>query len=131
MERIFIDTIPDQAAGLRATLAAFRAELILTDDVFAGTLPLLLDPIAKRPAIAALGITFLIFQRDDGAPPSLGLPPTTEQPQLAQYRTLMEAVDAALFEPLRSRVDRILSSLHVPLLPLSVFEDLIRKPSTL
>jgi len=128
MERIFIDTIADQAAGLRATLAAFPAELILTDDVFAGTLPFLLDPKAERPAIAALGVTFLLFHRDDGAPPSLGLPPTTEQPQLAEYRTLMEAADAALFEPLRVRVDRILSAMDVPRLPLSLFDSLVTLP---
>ncbi len=128
MERIFGDTIPDQASGLRATLAHFPADLILTDDIFAGTLPLLLDSKAERPAIAVLGITFLILHRDDGAPPALGLPPTTEEPQIAEYRKMMDAANSALFEPIRARVNGILSSMHVPPLPLSFFDSLVTLP---
>ncbi len=128
MERIFVDTIPDQYAGLCAVLEDFPADLILGDDVFAGALPLLLGARADRPAIAALGVTFLLLHRDDGAPPSVGLPPATEAKQIAEYQHLMDATDAALFNPLRERIDRILLSLGARPLPMSFFDALVSLP---
>ncbi len=128
MERIFVDTIPDQYAGLCTILQDFPADLILGDDLFAGALPLLLGARRDRPAIAALGVTFLILRRDDGAPPSLGLPPATEAKQIAEYQNLKEATDAALFNPLRERIDRILLSLGAGLLPMSFFDALVSLP---
>jgi UDP:flavonoid glycosyltransferase YjiC (YdhE family) len=123
-EHIFINTIPAQFASLDALLKVFPADLILTETLFAGVLPFLLGARASRPAIAALGVSYLPVKRDDGAPMRLGLPLTTDAAVLAQYREMARQVEAGFIAPINARVNGILASLGAPPLPLPLSETL-------
>jgi UDP:flavonoid glycosyltransferase YjiC (YdhE family) len=126
MERIFLDTIPAQFAGLNAILRSFPADLILVDTLFGGTLPFALGaPAAIRPATAGLGVIFLPFHRDDGAPAGLGLPPATAPEQFAQYRAIAEKVEAGLLQPVQAHADTVLARLGAARLQMPYFDALV------
>ena len=124
-ERIFVDPIPAQFAGLETMLREFPADLIVVDSFFGGAMPFMLGARATRPAIVALSITFLGFHRDDGAPMGLGLPPATNAEQVEQYKTIAEQVHAGFTEPIKARVDALLRGLGASTLPMSYTDALV------
>ncbi len=63
MERVFVDTIPDQYEGLQRTLQDFPADIIVGDDMVYGVLPMLLGPRSKRPSIILCGTSILHWPR--------------------------------------------------------------------
>jgi len=67
LKHFFADVIADQAGGLRDILREFPADVILTDAMFCGTLPLLLGPRHARPAVLSVGISALALTSADTA----------------------------------------------------------------
>src|SRR4029077_1102447 len=63
LERIFVDTIPAQHAGMRRTLREFPADIIVADDMMFGVLPMLLGPRSERPPIVLCGTSILHLRR--------------------------------------------------------------------
>jgi MGT family glycosyltransferase len=120
-ERVFIDPVPHQDASLRAILRDWPADVILADNTFYGTIPMLLGDRAERPAIVHCGISCLFTDRDDGAPPMVGLPPATSDAQRKDYAAIHAKVTAELFDPLRQYFDMRLTELGVRPLPVGVF----------
>ena len=72
VKRAFIDPIPAQVADLRRALAAFPADVILSDQVFGGAEAL---HELGGPPWAMLGISALTLSSRDTAPATLMLPP--------------------------------------------------------
>jgi MGT family glycosyltransferase len=120
-ERVFIDPVSHQDAGLRAILRDWPADVILADNTFYGTIPMLLGDRSERPAIVHCGISCLFTDRDDGAPPMVGLPPATSDAQRKDYAAIHAKVTAELFDPLRQYFDMRLTELGARPLPVGVF----------
>src|SRR5260370_10484637 len=59
LENYFLPQLPAQAVGLEMALHDFPADVILTESMFYGTLPLLLCRRQNRPTIVHSGITVL------------------------------------------------------------------------
>src|SRR5260370_16161567 len=55
----FARNIAAQSASLKMALYDFPADLILADSIYLGTLPMLVRPRVKRPAVAHLGIALV------------------------------------------------------------------------
>ena len=109
----FIDRLRGQYDSLRRLLREFPADLVLCDNLFLGTVPLLLGRRGQRPAIVHLGVTPLLSSRDDGAPIGPGLPPAADEAQRAFYRTMGGVVDQHFFEPVQAELDAVLASIGV------------------
>jgi MGT family glycosyltransferase len=125
MERIFVDTIPAQCAGVRQALRDFRADAIVGDDTFFGIVPILLGPRAKRPPVVLCGTSILHWRRDDGAPNFLGLPPASNQAQRDEYAAIARDCERILDEPLALRLNRILKDLGVGPWSMTLFESVV------
>jgi MGT family glycosyltransferase len=117
LERIFIDPAPHQHASLLATLRDWPADVIIADDVFLGTVPMLLGDRNKRPIIVHWGTTCLFTERDDGGPANLGLPLASTTAQREEYSVARAELDATLLTPVRKYFDTRLAELGVRPLP--------------
>ncbi|MDR6289784.1 MGT family glycosyltransferase [Inquilinus ginsengisoli] len=122
-----IEPLPQQVAGLRQILAEFPADIIVSDAMFHGTIPLLLGP-GPRPAILYSCPHFLFTERDDGAPHGPGLPPAETDAQRDEYRAIRAAVDAACLDPLKARLDRRLAEQGIPATTLPYFDTVASVP---
>lgn len=125
MERVFLDKMAAQAATLRAAITVESPDVIVVDNLFCGTMPLILDSSRPRPPIVACGITFLALDRPDGAPGGLGLPPARTAADRVRYAAIAAEVDAVLSDPIRDYANRKLAALGLPGLPGSFFESLV------
>ncbi len=117
LEQVFIGTIPHQHASLQAVLRDWPADVIIADDLFAGTVPMLLGARTERPLIVHCGTTCLLTERDDGAPAIIGLPPATTDAQRQNYAGIRAELNATLLDPLRQCFDTHLAALGKPSLP--------------
>src|SRR5215813_8244752 len=111
MERVFVETLPAQHAGLTQVLRDFPADVVVGDDMFFGVLPMLLGPRSKRPPIVLCGTSFLHLAREDGAPNFLGLPPATTEEQRRQYADIAREFDEAVDQPALVRLNEMLKTL--------------------
>ncbi|WP_420136302.1 glycosyltransferase [Sphingomonas sp.] len=94
---IFTDPLPQQYAGLKKLLAAFPADIVITEQLFLGALPLIFEGGADRPVVIGCGITFLSLDRSDGLPHGLGLDYAADADVRAHLQqTLLPEVMAAL-----------------------------------
>jgi MGT family glycosyltransferase len=125
MERIFIDRIAAQHAGLQQALQDFSADVILGDDMIFGVLPMLLGPRSERPPIVLCGTSILHWCREDGAPHFLGLPPATSPAELERYAVIAEEYEQLTNRPAVERLNRVLHELGVDPLPLTLFDSVI------
>ena len=75
LRTIFIGPMVGQYADLVAILEHFDPEVILTDSMFFGALPLALGPRSERPALAAVGVMPLAQSSRDTAPFGVALAP--------------------------------------------------------
>jgi MGT family glycosyltransferase len=124
-ERIFVDTIPAQHDGLRRSLQIFPADLIIGDDMFFGLLPMLLGPRAERPPIVLCGTSILHWDREDGAPNFLGLPPATTTEQRVEYAAVAREYEEALDRPVIHRTNRVLKTLCTGRISLPLFNSVV------
>jgi UDP:flavonoid glycosyltransferase YjiC (YdhE family) len=74
IKRAFIDPIPGQVADLRRILAKFPADVLISDQVFAGAEAL---HELGGPPWAMLGISALTLSSHDTAPANTALPPSS------------------------------------------------------
>jgi MGT family glycosyltransferase len=122
MERVFVDTIHPQYEGLLQNLPA---DVIVSDDMFFGVLPLLLGPRSKRPPIVLCGTSFLHWCREDGAPHFAGLPPANTPALREQYAAIAQEHDRLLNQPVALRLNRSLKALGVGPVRLTLFDSVV------
>jgi MGT family glycosyltransferase len=104
-----IEPMPYQYEGLRQILETFKADAIIADALFTGTLPFLFGPRAKRPVIIHSNPSMLVSERDDGAPGGMGFPPAETDAQLEEYRAARKVADRLCLDLLKARADRLLA----------------------
>jgi len=125
MERLFVDTISAQHAGIQRVLRDFPADVLIGDDMLFGVLPMLLGPSSKRPPVVLCGTSILHWRREDGAPLFLGLPPATSAAQRDEYADIARDYDRIVNEPLEPRLNKILRGLGVGTLSMPLFESVV------
>jgi MGT family glycosyltransferase len=125
MERIFVDTVPAQYEGLHEVLRNFPAEIVISDDMLFGALPMLLGPRSKRPPIVLCGTSFLHWHREDGAPHFAGLPPATTKAQRDDYAAMYREHDRLIYRPVADRLNRSLQTLGVGPLSTTLFDSVV------
>ncbi|MGO8021183.1 nucleotide disphospho-sugar-binding domain-containing protein [Rhizobium leguminosarum] len=106
-ERVFIDVVPDQYAGLTEALLRFFPDLILVDNTFFGVLPILGRNRHRLP-VAVCGTMFLHAPRDDGAPSFLGLPPGESDDK--RFRRMAAEQDRLYNRPALMRLNKMLQA---------------------
>jgi MGT family glycosyltransferase len=124
-ERIFVDAIPAQHQGLQQALQKFSADVIIGDDMLFGVLPMLLGPRSKRPPIVLCGTSFLHWDRVDGAPNFLGLPPAATAEQRAEYTVISQEYDDAVDQPVILRLNQALKALGVGPVSVPLFNSVV------
>ncbi|MCP3390607.1 glycosyltransferase [Bradyrhizobium sp. CCGB12] len=123
--RLFVDAIAPQHLGLIEALRKFPADIIVGDDLFFGVLPMLLGPCAKRPPITLCGTSILHWQREDGAPNFLGLPPATTDAQLEQYEILAAERDLKVDQPILCSLNKVLKAYRVGPISMPLFHSVV------
>jgi MGT family glycosyltransferase len=125
LERVFVDTIPAQHEGLQQVLRDFPADVVIGDDMLFGVVPMLLGPPSKRPPIALCGTSFLHWQREDGAPHFVGLPPATTKQQRDNYAAIYREHDRLIYQPVADRLNRTLKTIGVGPLSMTLFDSVV------
>lgn len=121
-QRVFADPLAAQHEGLSALMKDFQADLIVTDNLFMGALPMLLGPRSARPPIMFCGTTYLLWHRDDNAPGNIGLPPARTECERRDYSALFEHADKVLYTPFRNYLNKCLASVGTPPLEMRVLD---------
>jgi UDP:flavonoid glycosyltransferase YjiC (YdhE family) len=109
--------IPVHAANLQHALQEFPADVIVADSFYFGTLPLLLGPRAKRPAIVPLGISVLNVHSGKNIPRRPGVSDEEAGKERLRYERIV-------LQPTQTAFDRALSKLGVGPLPCPALESL-------
>jgi MGT family glycosyltransferase len=125
LERIFVDTIPAQHAGMRRALHDFPADIIVGDDMLFGVVPMLLGLRSERPPIVLCGTSILHSRRDDGAPLFLGLPPANSEAQRDEYAAIARDYDRIVNQPIALRLNKILKEFGVGSLSTVMYESVV------
>jgi UDP:flavonoid glycosyltransferase YjiC (YdhE family) len=120
-EHYFARLLPGQAAGLEMALRKFPADVILVDSLFFGTLPMLLGPREKRPAIVHLGISVLNI----GSGKNIPARPGVSQEELDAERERRERL---LLKPVQSIFNATLTKIGSRPLPCPAFESMATLP---
>jgi MGT family glycosyltransferase len=117
----FARNIAAQSASLKMALYDFQADLILADSLYWGTLPMLIGPRDKRPAIAHLGVSVVnigsgknIPMRPDGTP--------------EQREAELQLREHFILRPAQQAVNAALASLGCPALPCPILEAMTELP---
>jgi len=126
IERLFVDNMPAQHAGLQEVLREVPAELVVGDDYFLGLLPMLLGPRSKRPPIVCFGTSILHWPREDGAPTHLGLPPAVKQAEREEYAAIAQEHEHVVNQPVARRLNRCLEVLGIGPLATPPFETMVK-----
>jgi UDP:flavonoid glycosyltransferase YjiC (YdhE family) len=121
IENHFLPQLPAQAAGLEMVLHDFPADVILTESMFYGTLPLLLGRRQNRPTIVHVGITVLDLFSGKTVPP---IPGASEE-ELEKVRGERERL---ILSPLQAAFDKTLAKLGCGPLPCPVLEYMSTLP---
>lgn len=130
IERVFIDTIPDQHRGLLDLLQATSADIVIGDDCFFGVLPLLLGPRSARPPTLLCGTTILHTAREDRAPLFMGVPPATTLEEFAACAKIADDYDAHVERPTAQHLRRLLDRMGVGPLSMPLFESVVHLADT-
>jgi MGT family glycosyltransferase len=117
----FARNIPAQSASLKMALYDFPADLILADSIYWGTLPLLVGPRDKRPAIAHLGVSVVNIGSGKNIPMRPG-----ETPE--QRETEKQLRERFILKPAQQAVNAALASLGYPALPCPILEAMTELP---
>jgi UDP:flavonoid glycosyltransferase YjiC (YdhE family) len=121
MMHFFMPLLPWFTAGLKQALRDFPADIVLAESLFLGTLPLLLGPREKRPAIVHLGITVLNAGSGKNFPPIPGI--SAEELQAQQ-----EKRERLLLKPIQDACDKTFTALGCRLLPRPLLESMSALP---
>jgi UDP:flavonoid glycosyltransferase YjiC (YdhE family) len=121
LENFFLPRLPAQAAGLEMALRDFPADLILTESMFYGILPLLLGKRQNRPTIVHTGISVLDLFSGKTVPPT----PGASAEELEEARGERERM---VLRPLQAAFDKTLANLGCRPLPCPVLECMSTLP---
>jgi UDP:flavonoid glycosyltransferase YjiC (YdhE family) len=121
LENLFLPQMPAQEAGLEMALHDFPADIILTESMFYGTLPLLLGKRQNRPTIIHAGITVLDLFSGKTMPPI----PGASAEELEKAHGERERV---MRRPLQAAFDKTLAKLGCGPLPCPVLECMSTLP---
>ena len=111
----FARNIASEFVSLKLALYDFQADLILADSLYWGTLPMLLGPRDKRPAIAHLGVSVVNIFSGKNIPMRPDETPEQREAEL-QLR------ERFILEPAQQAVNAALASLGCPTLPCPALE---------
>jgi MGT family glycosyltransferase len=128
LERVFIDSIAAQDEGLNRVLSEFSADVILADNLFFGSFPMLLGPPTDRPPIILCGTMFLHFRRDDGAPNFAGLPPAQSEAEREAYAVIAKEHEEMLYLPVRTYLNDCLRRMGIKPLTMDAHEAAVVLP---
>jgi MGT family glycosyltransferase len=127
-QHIFTGRMREDYRGLQALLRAFPADVILSESMFFGTMPMLVGPRAERPAIVHMGATFLQLTRDDKAPMFEGLPPARTAEDREAYGKLATRAREEWFDPIDQSINAMLAELDRPTMPMPFYDAAIKLP---
>jgi UDP:flavonoid glycosyltransferase YjiC (YdhE family) len=127
---VFIDRLADQHLSLRRGIEAFQPEVIVSDDMFFGLLPMLLGSTAHRPPVILCGTSILHCRRPDGAPNFLGLPPATTSAELEEYKGIAVEYREKVDRPSLEWINAELKALGANALATPVFEAIVSLADT-
>jgi hypothetical protein len=116
----FARNIAAQSASLKMALYDFQADLILADSIYWGTLPMLVGPRDKRPAIAHLGSVVNI-----GSGKNIPMRPD-ETPE--QREAELRLRGHLMLQLAQQAVNAALASLGYPALPCPILEAMTELP---
>ncbi len=117
----FARNIAAQSASLKMALYDFPADLILADSIYWGTLPMLVGPRDKRPAIAHLGISVVNLGSGKNIPMRTDETPEQREAELQLRKRFM-------LQPAQQAVNAALASLGYPALPCPILEAMTELP---
>jgi MGT family glycosyltransferase len=117
----FARNIAAQSASLKMALYDFPADLILADSIYWGTLPMLVGPRDKRPAIAHLGVSVVNI----GSGKNIPMRPN-ETPE--QRKTEMQLRERFMLQPAQQAVNAALAGLGYPALSCPILEAMTELP---
>jgi MGT family glycosyltransferase len=117
----FARNIAAQSASLKMALYDFPADLILADSIYWGTLPMLVGPRDKRPAIAHLGVSVVNI----GSGKNIPMRPD-ETPE--QREAELQLRERLILQPAQQAVNAALASLGYPALPCPILEVMTELP---
>jgi MGT family glycosyltransferase len=117
----FAGNIAAQSASLKMALYDFQADLILADSTYWGTLPMLVGPRDKRPAIAHLGVSVVNLGSGKSIPMRSDETPEQRDAELRLRERFM-------LQPAQQAVNAVLASLGYPALPCPVLEAMTALP---
>lgn len=112
-EKMFLGAIAQQDEGLRQLLLHWPAEVILTEGLFYGALPLILRNHAPRPTVIQCGICPPPLPRADLGPFGPGAPFTDVPEERIHYRDVVAPMVAGLLEPIQAIYAGVLASLNL------------------
>lgn len=127
LRHAFADAMPAQLAGLDAILADFRADAVLVDSMFCGTLALH-QRGGSRPPIVGIGISALALSSADTAFFGTALPPAVSAPDRARNLAMNRNLQQALFGAVQQHFDDVLAAQGLPPLPCFFIDAMIRLP---
>ena len=125
LRRIFVGPLAGQYAGLMGILEAFPADVIVTDTMFFGALPLALGPRAARPALATIGVMPLAISSRDTAPFGVAMQPGTGAFSRLRNRALNWATEHVVLRDIQQLAHRRLAECGAPRFP-----RLLHRPAT-
>jgi UDP:flavonoid glycosyltransferase YjiC (YdhE family) len=128
LERVFIDVVPEQNAGLDDVLVEFPADVILVDNTFFGIFPRLLGSRSACPPIAVCGTMFLHAPRDDGAPTFQGLQPAQSEKERQRYTALAAEQDRLVSLPALNKLNLLLAETGSPPLRMNFHDAAVALP---
>jgi MGT family glycosyltransferase len=117
----FARNIAAQSASLKMALYDFPADLILADSLYWGTLPMLVGPRDRRPAIAHLGVSVVNI----GSGKNIPMRPDETPDQRDAELQLRERL---IIQPAQQAVNATLASLGYPALPCPILEAMTALP---
>ncbi|AHE51981.1 hypothetical protein NX02_01075 [Sphingomonas sanxanigenens DSM 19645 = NX02] len=127
-ERLFVERMEPEYAGLADLLEAFPADLIIAESMTFATLPLLARRRPHRPAIVHLGATFLQLGRPDHAPMFSGMRPAASDEERAAYARTFAEARAAWFDPIDAMINDVLVRHGCPRLPIPFYDAMVLLP---
>ena len=121
IKRAFIDPIPGQVADLRRILAEFPADILVSDQVFAGA-----EAIHELggPPWAMMGISALTLSSRDTAPANTALPPNASPLGRLRNRALNALLYRVVLRDASNHLNYVRWKLGLPPLRRSLFDML-------
>ena len=117
----FARNIAAQSASLKMALYDYPADLIFADSTYWGTLPMLIGPRHKRPAIAHLGVSVVNCGSGRNIPLRADETPASREAEV-QHR------ERFMLQPAQEAVDAVLTRLGSPALPCPILEAMTKLP---